>query len=181
MDFHIRQVIADGSIHIYGTLRGRALAGMYGNGRARIFCRRLEAEPGCVLGNRMPPLDFVGGGVAHRFVRSEQDLAQRMQAMELGPDPDGRYRVNELFCYADTWQSAMRGLARVADAVVMDLRSFAEAGRALILWASMLIDRYPQLKVYTGSDKLIASALSGSRVPSKYSTTGEGTTGTSPR
>jgi septum site-determining protein MinC len=38
------EIVAGGSIHIYGSLRGRALAGMYGNGRARIFCRRLEAE-----------------------------------------------------------------------------------------------------------------------------------------
>jgi septum site-determining protein MinC len=38
------EIVAGGSIHIYGTLRGRALAGMYGNGRARIFCRRIEAE-----------------------------------------------------------------------------------------------------------------------------------------
>ncbi|MFW6076555.1 MAG: septum site-determining protein MinC [Hyphomicrobiales bacterium] len=38
------EIVAGGSIHIYGTLRGRALAGMYGNGKARIFCRRLEAE-----------------------------------------------------------------------------------------------------------------------------------------
>jgi hypothetical protein len=70
-------------------------------------------------------LDFVGGGIAHRFVRSDEDLVRRMQALELDPDPDGRYRVNELFCYADTWQSAMQALARAADAVVMDLRSFA--------------------------------------------------------
>jgi len=38
------EVIAGGSVHIYGTLRGRAIAGLAGNGRARIFCRRLEAE-----------------------------------------------------------------------------------------------------------------------------------------
>jgi septum site-determining protein MinC len=38
------EIIAAGSIHVYGTLRGRALAGAYGNGTARIFCRRLEAE-----------------------------------------------------------------------------------------------------------------------------------------
>ena len=38
------EIVAGGSIHIYGTLRGRALAGMYGNARARIFCRRIEAE-----------------------------------------------------------------------------------------------------------------------------------------
>lgn len=38
------EIIAAGSIHVYGTLRGRVLAGAYGNQRARIFCRRLEAE-----------------------------------------------------------------------------------------------------------------------------------------
>ena len=37
-------VIAGGSIHIYGTARGRVMAGAYGDARARIFCRRLEAE-----------------------------------------------------------------------------------------------------------------------------------------
>lgn len=38
------EVIAGGSIHIYGALRGRALAGSVGNASARIFCRKLEAE-----------------------------------------------------------------------------------------------------------------------------------------
>ncbi len=38
------EVVAGGSVHIYGTLRGRAMAGTMGNGEARIFCRRLEAE-----------------------------------------------------------------------------------------------------------------------------------------
>lgn len=38
------EVVAGGSIHVYGTLRGRAMAGTMGNASARIFCRRLEAE-----------------------------------------------------------------------------------------------------------------------------------------
>ena len=38
------EIIAGGSIHVYGTLRGRALAGTAGDGTARIFCRRFEAE-----------------------------------------------------------------------------------------------------------------------------------------
>jgi septum site-determining protein MinC len=38
------ELVAAGSIHVYGALRGRALAGAYGNERARIFCRRFEAE-----------------------------------------------------------------------------------------------------------------------------------------
>jgi septum site-determining protein MinC len=38
------EVVAGGSIHVYGTLRGRAVAGATGNAKARIFCNRLEAE-----------------------------------------------------------------------------------------------------------------------------------------
>src|SRR5687768_10096945 len=45
------EVIADGSIHIYGALRGRALAGAQGNPKARIFCREFHAELVAVAGN----------------------------------------------------------------------------------------------------------------------------------
>jgi septum site-determining protein MinC len=38
------EIIAGGSIHVYGPLRGRAIAGFSGHKGARIFCRKLEAE-----------------------------------------------------------------------------------------------------------------------------------------
>ena len=38
------ELIAAGNIHVYGALRGRALAGVNGDSRARIFCQSLEAE-----------------------------------------------------------------------------------------------------------------------------------------
>lgn len=38
------ELIADGNIHVYSALRGRALAGASGNDQARIFCQKLEAE-----------------------------------------------------------------------------------------------------------------------------------------
>ena len=44
------EVLADGSIHIYGALRGRALAGAQGNVEARIFCREFHAELVAVAG-----------------------------------------------------------------------------------------------------------------------------------
>ena len=45
------EVIADGSIHIYGPLRGRALAGAQGNEDARIFCSAFHAELVAVAGH----------------------------------------------------------------------------------------------------------------------------------
>jgi septum site-determining protein MinC len=38
------EVFAGGSVHVYGTLRGRVVAGFTGNPKARVFCRKLEAE-----------------------------------------------------------------------------------------------------------------------------------------
>lgn len=44
------ELLADGHIHVYGALRGRALAGVSGDATARIFCQSLEAEVVSVAG-----------------------------------------------------------------------------------------------------------------------------------
>ncbi len=45
------EVIADGSIHVYGALRGRALAGAQGDERARIYCQEFHAELVSIAGH----------------------------------------------------------------------------------------------------------------------------------
>ena len=63
------EVIADGNIHIYGALRGRALAGVKGDIEPRIFCQSLEAELVSIAG---------------RYRISEQiDPADRGKAMQI--------------------------------------------------------------------------------------------------
>ncbi len=52
------EVIADGNIHIYGALRGRAIAGAQGNKSARIFCQTLDAELISIAGNYKPNEDI---------------------------------------------------------------------------------------------------------------------------
>ncbi|MGH7108878.1 MAG: septum site-determining protein MinC, partial [Stellaceae bacterium] len=54
------EIAADGNIHVYGALRGRALAGASGDRDARIFCSRLEAELVSIAGRylvseQLPP------------------------------------------------------------------------------------------------------------------------------
>ena len=54
------EIMADGNIHVYGALRGRALAGASGDAEARIFCSRLEAELVSIAGHylvsdQLPP------------------------------------------------------------------------------------------------------------------------------
>ncbi len=45
------EVIADGNIHVYGSLRGRAIAGAKGHHKAQIYCQKLEAELVSINGN----------------------------------------------------------------------------------------------------------------------------------
>lgn len=88
-------------------------------------------------------LDFVGGRLSRQFVRDADDLGTRMQARALGPDPDGRYRANEFFCHADTWQMVMQRIAATADVVLMDLRSFSSGNQGCQYELQQLIDIVP--------------------------------------
>lgn len=45
------EVLADGHVHVYGALRGRALAGVQGDRSARVFCQALEAELVAIAGH----------------------------------------------------------------------------------------------------------------------------------
>jgi hypothetical protein len=85
-------------------------------------------------------LDFVGGRLSRQFVRDEADLALRFNARALGPDPDGRHRVNEFFCHDDTWRPTMLRLAQAADVVLMDLRGFTSQNQGCRYELQQLLD-----------------------------------------
>lgn len=55
------ELLADGNIHVYGTLRGRALAGVKGNTNARVFCQSLDAEL----------ISIAGQFILHDAIKSE--------------------------------------------------------------------------------------------------------------
>jgi septum site-determining protein MinC len=71
------ECFADGSIHIYGPLRGKALAGAGGNENARIFCHSLEAELIAIAGHYLthdqinPPAPHAGG-MLQIYLRDKQ-------------------------------------------------------------------------------------------------------------
>ena len=85
-------------------------------------------------------LDFVGGRLSRQFVRDEADLERRFTARALGPDPDGRHRVNEFFCHDDTWRPTMLRLAQAADVVLMDLRGFTPQNQGCRYELQQLLD-----------------------------------------
>ncbi len=85
-------------------------------------------------------LDFIGGRLSRQFIQDEKDLEQRVSQMDTRPDPDGRHRVNEFFCRADTWQITMQQLAMRSNAVIMDLRSFSKSNQGCIFELKQLLN-----------------------------------------
>jgi hypothetical protein len=88
-------------------------------------------------------LNFVGGRLCRRFVQGREDLEQRLSEIDSGPDPDGRYRVHEFFCRADTWQITMERLSRGSGVVFMDLRSFSSSNQRCLFELQHLINHIP--------------------------------------
>ncbi|SFL31978.1 hypothetical protein SAMN05216302_106012 [Nitrosomonas aestuarii] len=70
-------------------------------------------------------LTFLSGRLKQEFIHDEKTLQQRLAALDTQKDFDGRFRINELFCYADTWKLALAELVKQQHTVLMDLRSFS--------------------------------------------------------
>ncbi len=98
-------------------------------------------------------LGFLSGKLGRTFVGDGTDLDRRVAAMDSQPDPDGRYRVAEFFCRADTWQPTMRRLVVGSDAVVMDLRSFSASNHGCVYELGRLLDTIDLGRVVFVTDK----------------------------
>lgn len=92
-------------------------------------------------------LNFITGRLSREFIRSDNDLAQRLRASEEGIDPDGRYRVHEFFCHDDTWRLAVTRLMEATDVVLMDLRGFSTMNSGCIFEIEQLVRSVPLERV----------------------------------
>jgi hypothetical protein len=92
-------------------------------------------------------LDFLSGRLSGAYIRTARDLDARLGDIDRPADPDGRYRVNEYFCGADTWQATVTRLMARSDLIVMDLRAFTSARTGSIFELGALIDDVPLTRV----------------------------------
>jgi hypothetical protein len=112
-------------------------------------------------------LDFVSGRLRRNFIHDERDLARRVAAIDVRPDPDGRYRIDSFFCAADIWQQTVAELIGRIDVVLMDLRTFSarHAGCRFELEALgklVPLDRVVLLIDRTTDEALVREILGGS-------------------
>ena len=106
-------------------------------------------------------LDFVSGRLSRRFVDGEESLALRMRERDVAPDRDLRFRVNEFFCYDDTWKMVLSRLVHESDAVIMDLRGFSRQNSGCVFELHELTRLVPLARVVFVTDRRTDEALLG--------------------
>jgi hypothetical protein len=88
-------------------------------------------------------LDFLSRKLGRHFVRDQGSLARSLAERDRARDPDGRFRVNNFFCHADSWQAALPRLVEDGEAVLMDLRSFSATNAGCIHELDYLVQNVP--------------------------------------
>ena len=70
-------------------------------------------------------LDFMRGRSNREFVHDQVGVDARLASFDRDRDPDGRFRVNVIYCAGDsTWKYAVHRLLAESDCVLMDVRGF---------------------------------------------------------
>jgi hypothetical protein len=120
-------------------------------------------------------LAFIGGRLGDQYVTAPADAAAKLAGLDQARDPDGRFRINEVFCHDDTWRPALLGLLDTSDIVLMDLRSFNQTNAGCIFEIEQLIQRAGRQRtvlVYGASTDV---ALLGRVVGAAWAAAGSGT------
>jgi hypothetical protein len=97
-------------------------------------------------------ITFLRGKTDVHFVRDHTDLHRRLAALDLQPDGDGRYRVNEFLCRDDTWRMTVGALVGKADVILIDLRAFSAASQGVWDEITLLMTTVPLRKVVALAD-----------------------------
>jgi hypothetical protein len=98
------------------------------------------ADPGDMLA-------FVGGRLDERYVATPDEAGHRVGGLDMQPDPDGRFRVNEVYCHDDTWRSTLQALLDTNDIVLMDLRGFSSVNAGCVFELEQLVSRLAPEKI----------------------------------
>jgi hypothetical protein len=85
-----------------------------------------------LAGAYMEPNEFfsyLSGRLRDHFVANPDEAARRVEALDRLRDPDGRFRINEMYCTAATWQSTVLEMMTRASVILLDLREYSDMRR----------------------------------------------------
>jgi hypothetical protein len=107
----------------------------------------VQLVAGVDLATRTPDpgdiLNLLAGRTAEQYVTDPEALARRLDALDVEPDPDGRFRVNEVYCHDHTWRPALGALLDRSDRVLIDVRSFSARNHGGVFELEQLVWRLP--------------------------------------
>lgn len=97
---------------------------------------------------------FMRRRLADRFVRTTGEIDAAISHLDRTRDPDGRFRVNELFCADDTWRDTVGRLMGQASVVLLDLRDYTptRAGTRYEIYHLMNVVSVERVIVLLGRD-----------------------------
>jgi len=81
-----------------------------------------------LAGAYMEPDEFfkyLRGRLREHFIADPGEVAPRVATLDRLRDPDGRFRVTEVYCTADTWQPTVLEMMARASVILLDLREYA--------------------------------------------------------
>ena len=71
--------------------------------------------------------EFTSGRLRDLFIRSVKDFRARQSLQTQLPDPDGRFRIQDFFCFKTAWQPAVSSLIRDSSVILADFRGLGHA------------------------------------------------------
>jgi len=104
---------------------------------------------------------FIQGQLAEQYVASPDDVRRRLDGLDFKQDPDGRFRINELYCHGDTWKPTLQALLDATDGVLIDLRSFSERNSGCLFELEQMVRRLPTDRIVLICDRTTDLRLLG--------------------
>jgi hypothetical protein len=104
-------------------------------------------------------LRWLTGRIDELFVTSRASLDSKLATLDLAPDPDGRFRINEFCCRDSSWQATVVELMLRADAVIMDVRGITEARMGCEFELQQLDRRLPPQRLVLVVDETTDTAI----------------------
>ena len=98
-------------------------------------------------------LNFLSGKIDLDFIADQPALDRRIADLDGSPDFDGRYRINDFFCYENTWRTVLLRLVEDNNAVFMDVRGFSPNNAGVVFELKELINAVPVRAIVLAVDQ----------------------------
>ena len=109
-------------------------------------------------------LSFLSGKLNQLFVRNDGPFEDYELALDTCRDHDGRFRINDYFCHADSWRIVLSRLVKHADAILMDLRNYSKNNSGCDFEIEELLNTVPLQRLVFVIDTTTNRALLNDRL-----------------